>query len=60
MDGLAPEMERIAHGRAERLKEAHRRVRRAAQEGRLVVEPQLPVDVLGVYVLMPVPRGIGA
>ena len=43
---------------AERLREAHQRVRRVTREGRLAVEPQLPVDLLGFYVLMPVPGGV--
>ena len=36
--------------------DAHRRVRRGSEGGRrsYTVEPQLPVDVLGVYVLLPV------
>ena len=58
MDELAPEMKRIARERAERLKEAHRRVRRVTREGQMTSEPQLPVDLLGVYVLAPIPKGV--
>jgi hypothetical protein len=39
---------------AEALREAHRRVRRAASMSvRVTVEPQLPPDVLGMYVYLP-------
>ncbi len=55
---LQPDLEHLADEHAQRLHESHRRVRRAAREGKLDVKPQLPVDLLGVYVLMPVPRGV--
>jgi hypothetical protein len=46
----------IARGRAEQLLEDHRRVRVASDTKRLryAVTPSLPVDVIGVYVLLPV------
>jgi len=52
---LAPHLEAIARGRAEAVREAHRRVRTAARlRGQAIdVTPMLPVDVLGVFVLMP-------
>ena len=53
VDDLQEDFERLAHARAKRLLEAHRRVRKYTKEGRLIVEPQLPPDVLGVYVLLP-------
>lgn len=53
------DLERLAAERAERLYESHQRVRRQTKEGRLTVQAQLPADLLGVYVLMPVPQGIG-
>lgn len=44
----------IAQKRAEALLEDHRRVREAARDvGRYTVTPCLPVDVIGVYVLLP-------
>ena len=48
---------RSPHERGEALLDAHRRVREGARlKGvRYAVEPQLPVDVLGVYVLLPSP-----
>ncbi|MDQ3150757.1 MAG: hypothetical protein M3R63_03230, partial [Actinomycetota bacterium] len=58
---VTPELERTASELADELREAHVRVRRAAR-GRhagalgiagLSVSPQLPVDVLGVYVYLP-------
>ena len=42
---------------ARELLESHRRVRQAAgTRGRFAVEPQLPVDVLGLYVFLPHPQ----
>ncbi len=42
--------------RAEALLDAHRRVRQAAKaKGATRVEPQRPPDVLGIYILLPVP-----
>ncbi len=61
LDTLTPALQRTATELAEQLREAHVRVRRAAR-GRqagalgvagLSVSPQLPVDVLGVYVYLP-------
>ena len=55
LDGLAPNLAAIAHDRAKRLAEAHTRVRTATlSRGRTTVEPHLPPDVLGMYVLLPV------
>jgi hypothetical protein len=51
---LLPQFEQEARARAEALLEDHRRVRRAADTtGRYRVEPVLPVDLVGVYVLVP-------
>jgi len=51
---LAPHLEVLARERAEALREAHRRVRRsAALSVDVTVEPQLPPDILGVYVYLP-------
>ena len=54
-DLLQPHLEQVARERAEELLSAHRRVRAAAQQHgvRYRVEPQLPLDVLGVYVYLP-------
>ncbi|MGH4016393.1 MAG: helicase-related protein [Pseudonocardiaceae bacterium] len=61
LPALTPQLERIAGELAEALRDSHVRVRRAArgrQAGTLGVAglsvfPQLPVDVLGVYVYLP-------
>lgn len=56
---LTPVVETRAQARADELLESHRRVRtgaRAAKAG-LKVRAQLPVDVLGVYVYLPVMGG---
>jgi hypothetical protein len=54
---LQPALERAAEERADRLLDAHARVREGARlKGvRYSVEPQPPVDVLGAYVLLPQP-----
>ncbi len=49
-----PHLESLAQSRAEALLADHRRVREAARDiGSYDVTPCLPVDVLGVYVLLP-------
>jgi hypothetical protein len=50
-----PHLNRIATERATAIRDAHRRVRKAAKlgVGRLNVEPKLPVDVLGLYLYLP-------
>ncbi|MCC7019664.1 MAG: DEAD/DEAH box helicase [Ardenticatenales bacterium] len=55
-DALLPALNAIATQRAEALGDAHRRVRSAARwrGARIHVEPHRPVDVLGIYVLLPV------
>lgn len=53
---LQPELNTIAGQRSQELLEAHRRVRTAARQTgvRYAVRPQLPPDVLGIYLLLPV------
>lgn len=47
-------IEELAHQRAEVLLNDHRRVREAARDvGQYSVTPCLPVDIIGVYVLLP-------
>ncbi|MBI2744614.1 MAG: DEAD/DEAH box helicase [Burkholderiales bacterium] len=47
-------LEALAHERAQSLLADHRRVREAARDvGQYSVNPCLPVDVIGVYVLLP-------
>lgn len=55
---LAPRLEEAARERGEEIRTAHDRVRRAARATgmRTTVEPKLPVDVLGIYVLLPTQR----
>jgi hypothetical protein len=58
---LMPHLESAARSRAAELLEAHRRVRSAARLRGVSqrVEPQLPPDILGVYVFLPVPAAGG-
>lgn len=54
LDAYQPTLEALAQQRAQRLLEDHRRVREAAQgRGEYRVTPSLPVDVMGVFVLVP-------
>lgn len=54
LDDLKPLLEGLAHKRANELLEDHRRVREASQgRGEYRVTPSLPVDVMGVFVLIP-------
>ncbi len=57
---LHPAIALVAEARAEALLAAHRRVRDAAglQGVRYIVRPQLPADLLGLYIFMPVAAGI--
>jgi superfamily II DNA or RNA helicase len=62
LDGIpaiAPALEQAARDRAQELLAAHARVRSAARLRGISqrVEPQLPPDLLGVYVFLPVPAG---
>ena len=51
---LRAALEFVARERAEAQRAAHERVRAATRaRGRVVVEPVLPVDLLGAYVLLP-------
>lgn len=57
VDDLRPHLDAVARERAAELRHAHERVHESARLKGVttVVEPQLPLDVLGVYVLLPVP-----
>ncbi len=54
-DELRPRLDQVAVERGEELLEAHRRVRTASRMKGVTcrVEPQLPPDVLGIYVYLP-------
>jgi hypothetical protein len=55
---LQPQIDRIAEERGQALLDAHRRVRSATrrQGVRQKVEVQLPADVLGIFVYLPITR----
>ena len=59
LGSLEDELSRRADAAAEQLLESHRRVRSGAGAARrgLAVRPQKPVDVLGVYIYLPVVQG---
>jgi superfamily II DNA or RNA helicase len=53
MDELQDELEFLAKERSQSLSQSHRRVRAMTKEGQIKVKPQLPMDILGVYILQP-------
>lgn len=53
LDGLQEELNDLAQQRANALLQSHRRVRSITKEGQIRVKPQLPMDILGVFVLQP-------
>ncbi|HNQ08833.1 MAG TPA: helicase-related protein [Giesbergeria sp.] len=54
LPGWQPQLEAIAEARAQALLQDHRRVREAAEgRGSYQVSASLPVDVMGLYVLLP-------
>jgi len=56
MEVLQPALDRLAAARAADLLAEHDRVRSVAElRGRTVVRPQLPADILGIYVVLPAP-----
>jgi len=57
-DALRPWLGAMAAERRSRLEEAHQRIRGLLQQGRLRIEPQMPPDLLGVLVLVPVPKAV--
>jgi hypothetical protein len=50
---LEGELKAIALSRAEVLQESYQRVRAITKEGTVKIQPQLPMDILGVYWLQP-------
>jgi hypothetical protein len=59
LDALRPHLERFAMERAETLRAAHDRIRAEAHITGVQTEvaPKLPVDVLGIYIYLPVAGG---
>lgn len=59
-EAILPYLKDQAEERARRIQEAHRRVRAAVGLARrgLAVRPQFPPDLLGLLVLLPVPKGV--
>jgi len=53
LEGLQEELNDLAQQRANALLQSHRRVRAITKEGQIRVKPQLPMDILGVFVLQP-------
>lgn len=53
-DLIRPRLDEIARQRGSKLLEAHLRVREASRaKGRYRIEPQLPPDILGLYIFLP-------
>jgi hypothetical protein len=56
---LTADLEQFAQERSHSLAQSHRRVRKITGEGAVQVMPQLPMDLLGVYILQPGKRKSG-
>ena len=54
---LQKQLSAVLDERARRLTESHRRIRSLTKAGHVRIEPQKPPDLLGVLVLVPVPKG---
>jgi superfamily II DNA or RNA helicase len=52
---VAAGVQQVAEARAAKVAQAHRRIRRLARQPQVTVEPCLPPDLIGVYVLVPRP-----
>ena len=59
-DALQPELEVLMAQRASHLAEAHKRVGRLLKGRSMQVEPQMPPDLLGLLVMLPVPKGVAS
>ena len=57
-DELQGNLRNLLKERAQHLQESHRRLRRITRERSVRIEPQTPPDLLGVLVLLPVPKGV--
>jgi hypothetical protein len=53
IDELQEDLQLFAEQRADELSQSHKRVRAITKEGAIKVQPQLPMDILGVYILQP-------
>jgi superfamily II DNA or RNA helicase len=53
VEELQPALENFATEHSELLLRSHRRVRAITKEGQIRVKPQLPMDILGIYILQP-------
>lgn len=51
-------LKKIIESRKEKLHNAHIRLRKITKEIKVEVKPQFPVDVLGIIVLVPTPKGV--
>lgn len=51
-------LEQVLLARAERLAEAHRRVHQLVHQHPVRIEPQMPPDLLGILILLPITKGI--
>lgn len=56
-DNLQPALNAVLNARKDTLTDAHYRVRQLLGQRRVRIEPQLPPDLLGILVLLPVPQG---
>jgi superfamily II DNA or RNA helicase len=55
---LQPKLGEVLDERARQLQESHQRIRSLLSRKPVRIEPQTPPDLLGVVVLLPVPKGV--
>jgi hypothetical protein len=58
-EALQPQLETLLEARGQELEASHYRLRQIVEQRKMLVKPQMPPDLLGVVVLLPVPGGIG-
>jgi hypothetical protein len=51
-------LQELVNIRLSRLEESHSKIRTSIKLGKVKVEPKLPADIVGVYVLVPIPTGV--
>lgn len=56
-DDLQPELNIVLGKRAESIQQSNTRLRKTLNQKRVVVEPQVPPDLLGIVVFLPIPGG---
>jgi len=57
-DELQKPLNALLRDRSRELRDSHRRVRSLLKQSQIRIEPQTPPDLLGIVVVLPVPKGV--